>query len=224
MLVTPSEEAGPLGDTDWSNLLALPGPARELLQLVPARGGFEVALDRRWHVMSDSSDGVVLRFVDSGDLLAQCNISDLTPLPTGKQVGLEAFQQDVRRAIGERFEQFEHASQGEDDAGRRLLRVAAVGRVEDIPIRWVYYHISNEAGRRAAQVFTMEAELAERLGDAEHRLVGGFQFAEQNQTAQAGSTASTKPTAKPAAKPISAQKSPAASNRQTGRARAAAKR
>ena len=52
--------------------------------------------------------GVVLRFVDSGDLLAQCNISDLTPLPTGKQVGLEAFQQDVRRAIGERFEQFEH--------------------------------------------------------------------------------------------------------------------
>ena len=107
--------------------------------------------------------------------------------------------------IGQRFEQFEHASQDEDDEGRRLLRVSAVGRVEDVPIRWVYFHVSDEQGRRAAHVFTMEAELAERLGGADHMLVGGFRFAERKQITKTDTTASSGPAA--------SDKTPPAANR-----------
>jgi hypothetical protein len=213
MLVTAGGDSSQLRAREWSDLLAMPAQARRMLELTPAPGGFQVTLDRRWHVMSDSSDGVVLRYVDNGDLLAQCNISNLSRLPAGKQVGLEAFQRDVQRAIGQRFGQFEHASQSEDEAGRRLLRVSAVGQVEDVPIRWIYYHISDQQGRCAAHVFTMEGELAERLAGADHTLISGFQFAARQPEAQDQSTASTEPAAdapaSPAA-PIKTGKRPAA--------------
>lgn len=218
MLIAPHKDSSPLSEVDWQSLLAFEAPAREMVVYTPEEGGYELFHDRRWHVTSDGADGTRLRFVDNGDLLAQCNISELTPLSAGKQVGLEQFQQDVRRAVGQRFGQFEQASQETDEQGCHVLRVAALGKVEEVVIRWVYYHISNKAGRRAAYVFTMEADLAERFAEADQTLVSSLQFTERKKAQRLDPTATAAPHAKPKGATTSA------SNRRTTRSAKTANR
>ena len=96
MLISPLKESSPLSDVDWTDLLATSDGARQLLGFAPAAGGFELVHDRRWHVVAENPDGAIFRYVDNGDLLAQCKISELTPLAAGKQIDLEQFQSDVQ--------------------------------------------------------------------------------------------------------------------------------
>jgi hypothetical protein len=147
-----------------------------LLTFDSTAGGFQLLHDRRWHIMIDRRDVTVLRFVDQGDLVAQCNISRLPDLPAGKQLQLEELQADVKQTLGQNFGHLIEASQANTDDGLRVLRVVAAGVVADLPIQWVYYHISNDRGQRAACVFTLEAKLVERFAAADQTLASGFQF------------------------------------------------
>ncbi len=146
-----------------------------LLTFDSTAGGFRLMHDRRWHVMMDRRDVTVLRYVDQGDLVAQCNISRLPDLAAGKQLQLEELQADVKQTLGQNFGHLVEASQATDD-DLRVLRVVASGVVSDLPIQWVYYHISNNRGQRAACVFTLEAKLVERFAAADQTLTSGFQF------------------------------------------------
>ena len=112
--------------------------------------------------------------------------------------------------MGKRLEQLQYANQDTDSQGRRILQVAALGVIDEVPIRWVYYHISNPEGRRMAYVFTMEADMAERFAGADQVLVGGLEFTARAETpeptpAAASSKprqpASTQPPPRAAAKP-----------------------
>lgn len=165
-------------------------PSAQLLQFTSETGGFELRHDRRWHVMADINKTAVLRFVDQGDLVAQCNISGLADYPAGKQLALEEFRGDIQRALGDKFSQFAEVSQ-EASEGRRVLRVVAVGIVSELPIQWVYYHVSNDAGRRVAAVFTLETEFAERVRGPEDELIGSLRFSKAENVRRETATLAT---------------------------------
>ena len=55
----------------------------------------------------------------------------------------------------------------------------------EIPIQWVYYHISDDQGRRAALAFTFESKLVERFAEADRTLVETFQFTPRRQPTEA---------------------------------------
>jgi hypothetical protein len=46
----------------------------------------------------------------------------------------------------------------------------------DIPIRWIYYHISDVQGRQVAITFTIEQQLVERFADADKAIVEALRF------------------------------------------------
>ncbi|MCA9248579.1 MAG: hypothetical protein KDA42_15745, partial [Planctomycetales bacterium] len=69
------------------------------------------------------------------------------------------------------FQQIVSAAEYSDDAGQLVYRVVARGEVEKLPIEWRYYLIASPNGRRTALAFTVEGELAERLGNADRELV-----------------------------------------------------
>jgi hypothetical protein len=117
----------------------------------------------------------ILRLIDRGDLIAQCNISPLPSLATGQQLTLEAFQEDVKRTLGKSFGQIVEAAQ-ESGEGQRILRVIVSGTASDLPIQWSYYHLSDNAGNRLALVFTIEGSLIERYAQVERELVSGLQI------------------------------------------------
>ncbi len=138
--------------------------------------GFRVVLDPRWRTIIDRSEVAVLRLVDQGDVIAQCNVSSLPPLEAGRRLQLEEFQKDIQKALGENFGSFLEASQSESPSGLRVLRVSAAGEASELAIHWIYYHVSNDDNLRLSYVFTMEADKAERFAGADTQFTANLEL------------------------------------------------
>lgn len=176
--------AAPLAELSDQTLAGLPlkaDPGATLIEYTNAAGGFQLAHDRRWHILLERPDLTVLRLVDRGDLIAQCSIAPRAPLPAEQRLTLAAFQEDVRRALGQQFEQIVEAGEEVDDSGLVMLRVLVAGVAGEIPIQWTYYHLSDPQGRSATLVFTLESSLLERFAAMDRELIAGFRFLEQPQ-------------------------------------------
>lgn len=174
--IAPLEESKHLSRTDIDKVDFLADPASNPLVHESPTGGFRLILDRRWHAVHDETKLLTLRFVDRGDLLAQCNVAPMERASPGEHVSLERFQADIREALGKNFGQFVRATEGKDDLGRVIYRVVANGKVSDLAIEWHYYLVAERNGQQVAFAFTLEEGLVERFGDNDRLLVGGVEF------------------------------------------------
>jgi hypothetical protein len=150
-----------------------------LLRLESQLGGFGLLHARDWQTMVDRHDVTILRMIDQGELIAQCNISSLPDLAAGKRVQLPEFQADIEKALGKNFGQFVEASQQNSESGHRVLRAVVSGLASELPIQWIYYHISDDNGRQAALVFTMDAKVVEKFAGADQSIIGTFAFVDR---------------------------------------------
>jgi hypothetical protein len=176
MIAAPIRSASEVNDQALANLPTKAGSDSTLIEFAAESAGYGLMHDRRWNVMVDRHDVTILRMVDRGDLIAQCNISRLPQLAKGEQLTLEAFQEDVKKTLGKNFGQIAEASQEVSDGGIRTLRVIVSGNTADIPIQWTYYHLSDDAGNRASLVFTIEGSLIERFAQIDRELIAAFRF------------------------------------------------
>lgn len=167
----PSEISPELADPALPALLAKDRAGQALLDFKAEKAGIALLHDRRWNVMVDRFDTVILRLIDRGELIAQCNITRLPALEKGKQLALAEFQRDVEQTLSKNRAQIVEATQSQSDDGRRVLRVVVSGTASELPIQWVYYHVSGTSGHRASLVFTMEARLVERFAQIDRELV-----------------------------------------------------
>jgi hypothetical protein len=174
--VTPASEVAELSDRALEGLeLATDGAAPPLL-FESTAAGFAFLYEPRWQITGTKTDSIVMRLVDRGELVAQCNVSVLPKLNVEQPLTLEMFQKEVQQSLGKNFGLFERAAERESPGGLRMLHVVAVGTVSELPITWNYYLLINQAGQRAAISFTMENALADRFGQADQLVVDGFQF------------------------------------------------
>jgi hypothetical protein len=185
VVIEPLEQSDHLGDRQLRDLALDPNTGASLLVFESRRGNFRLVHDRRWRSMVDRHNLSVLRFVDRGDLVAQCNVSELADVEPGKHMALESFQQEVQRSLGDKFGQIVEASQFDTDEGTRVLRVQAAGSASEIPVIWIYYHVSNDSGRRAALAFTLQADLLERFAESDKTMVETFEFTPRPQPSEA---------------------------------------
>lgn len=167
----PSADAGELSDAAVAKLKPNTDSSQTWLEFKAEKAGVEFFQDRRWRVMVDRFDTVILRLVDRGDLIAQCNITRLPSLPKGEHLSLSTFQKDVEQTLGKNLGQIVEAAQSETDQGLRILRITVAGTASELPIQWTYYHASDDAGNRASLVFTMEAKLVERFAHVDRELI-----------------------------------------------------
>jgi hypothetical protein len=178
--IEPRERSERLADAAIEGLDLEPTDAATRLTCESAEGGWRFAHDRRWYLVTSQRDLTVLRMIDRGELVAQCNIAPLPRVETGKQATLEQFQNDVKEALGKEFGQFVKASQRADEKKHRVLHVVAQGVVSELPIQWHYYLIANEQGEQIVFTFTVEASLAERLGQSDRDVVDSFTFLDRD--------------------------------------------
>lgn len=189
MLVSPLE-----GE---SRLSAIPqeiaqqdAPQAAHLRFASETAGLEILHDRHWHLTEERPQRATFRLIENGKVIAQCNLSRLPALPNGKQLALEEFQSDIQQALGDQFAEFESATKNVRNDGQPALRVTARGIIEGVPIRWIYYHVSNPSGQRAAYVFTLADELQEKFAQRDRLLVDSIRFTAAN----ARTAANNKPT------------------------------
>ena len=148
--------------------------------------GVNLTHERRWHIFHQSPTVAVLRFVDRGSLLAQCNVSPIGPAKAGDHISEKQFQQDVQQAIGADFRKLESAEVvPPKQTGLFIYRVVASGEtrqanakkeVQVLPVQWMYFLVAHPDGRQMVLVFTIENELLEKFERHDFELAWGLAF------------------------------------------------
>jgi hypothetical protein len=174
--IAACETPAVLAEARASSLKTTPDAATRLLRYVAVEQGFELVHEPQWRIVADQPNLAVLRLLEEGDMVAQCNISRLTPLAVGEQLTLEGFQADLKRSLGGSLQEFVEGSESLNESGLRVLRVTAAAMVADVPIHYVFYHVSDDRQNRVSLAFTMDAELAERFARSDDMLVGSLLF------------------------------------------------
>lgn len=139
-------------------------------------GRFELVHETGWRPIEDGPDGLVMRLVDHGALVAQCSITALPRVAAATPPTIADVERDLGRSLAGQFGTVEHSSEATRTDGVRIVRVVAGGRAGDLPFRWVHAVLTDDEGHRLAVTCLLEAALATRFGEADRRLVDGIRL------------------------------------------------
>lgn len=156
---------------------------KQAFLLQPEGALFSVIHSPQWRIIAAEKEAAVLRYIQNGNMLAQCNIVRLPNRPADRPLKLAEFEGEVRKMIKDQETlSFQSSQETETSTGHATLRVAVEGYESDVRIQWLYYHISNEEGVCVTCVFTMEKKLSDQFGKADQTFVNRFKLANQRQT------------------------------------------
>src|SRR5436190_2804993 len=125
-----AEHPARLTDKDLVGLPIEPNAANRLLLLEAPAWSLRIYHDRRWHLFHQSSDMALLRLLEQGGFVAQCNIKKLAQAEPGQHVSEEQFQTDIRQTLGKNFQEIVQSEKLKLKDGLFVFRVVAVGSVD----------------------------------------------------------------------------------------------
>jgi hypothetical protein len=160
----PSSLDGPLSGNRVEAIPIVPEPGQLELQF-DSPWNFHFACDRGWHLFHQTKDVAVLRLVEKGSLIAQCNVSKVPQVAPGSHTPEQTFQNDVRTALAGQLQQIVKAEQLETNDGRWLYRVTGTGMSNSRPMTWYYYLCASPDGRQVAFAFSLETRLVEQFAN-----------------------------------------------------------
>ncbi len=177
VLRRPARLVPELNDVALANLALDTTPQRQLLQLVSPDGKYNLLHDRLWHTYWDDPKLVVLKRLDKGKVVAQCNLAVGPNAGKGRHQDLGQFRDDLRRSLKQRFVQFLGAGEVEGDpAGGFRYKVGVQGREGEIGVLWNYYLVASPNGDQLLATFTMAEEDAAAFGAQDLEMIGSLQW------------------------------------------------
>jgi hypothetical protein len=152
-------------------------PQRELLRLT-APGGKSILLhDRHWHSFWDDPKLTVLKRLEAGRVVAQCNLAVGPPAGKGRHQDHNQFRDDIRRALKERFGHFLGAGLVDGDpAGGFRYKVGVQGREGQLGVIWFYYLLAGPDGDQLLATFTLAEDCVKAFGDQDLEMIGSLQW------------------------------------------------
>jgi hypothetical protein len=169
--------------------IPLEPPAEELLlRFDAAPWGVKLAHDRKWYVFQALLEGtpqvLILRLMEQGSLICQCNVSPIAAAAPGEHTPLERFEADIQRALGDKFKRIATRERIPSDDGRTLLRVVAEGEMKVmsdkgavmIPTTWIYYLCAGRSGKQVSFVFVIEPAYMPLLAGRDAAMVNSLRF------------------------------------------------
>jgi hypothetical protein len=161
-------------------------PPGALTQLMfHAAWNVEFRHDREWHVFQQSEQVAVLRLMERGEFVAQCNLAPVRAANRGEHVPENQFQNDIRTSLGTRLKKIEKAETIPTGDDRFLYRVTATGESNKTPITWIYYLCAAPSGLQTSFVFAVETSLREKLGNRDLEMLKSLRFVEQPKPTEA---------------------------------------
>ncbi len=179
LVVTRQSAVAPatLGDAALAGIRLDITPQRELLQVVSPSGKASLLHDRHWHILWDDPKLTILKRMDRGQVVAQCNLTLGPTVAKGRHQDPAQFREDVRRALKQRFGQFLGAGEVEGDpAGGFRYKVAVQGHEGNLGIVWFYYLIASSAGEQLLATFTLAADHAAAFGEEDLEMIGSLRW------------------------------------------------
>ncbi len=176
MVLEPRTDAGKLSDGELVSMRGTAHWDNQQLAYHSAVLGVSLQHDQHWFVTAEDDRATVLRRVHRGELIAQCNVSALPDIKKGKAITLSQFQEDIKKNLGTNFGTFVNAGESTSRRGHLVYRVEVAGTASELPVRWIYYSLTDTQGHRLALVFTMEGDLVQSFGAADREIVEHLAF------------------------------------------------
>jgi hypothetical protein len=169
--VDPLSEVEGIADDQLAKIAGADAALETRLLFEDKEAGLRFLSDRQWYITSEESERMVLRRVDGGEFIAQCNVIVRPERQEGRQATLAEFERDIRFSLGERFDSLVSTDQWTNEAGLLCYRMVVHGHVDDLPVEWRYYLAAPSAGKSVALAVSVEPRFTEQLGDADRALV-----------------------------------------------------
>lgn len=155
-----------------------PEPAGLLLTLATP---WRLALlhNRNWHLFHETADLVMLRLLEHGALIGQCNIGPAPTVAAGESTSEDVYRQEVAAAIASRGGSVAESEVFRTESGWRVHHVraltetnppAASGAVKDT-VYWDYYLCTWKTGEQFALAFTHTRADDARFGSADRDIL-----------------------------------------------------
>jgi len=172
-----AEPSPPLSDAALAGLSLDVTPERELLRMTAPGGKSTLIHDRRWHTFWEDPRLTILKRLDGGQVIAQCNLMVGPVAGKGRHQDPNQFRDDIRRALKQRFVQFLGAGEVEGDpAGGFRYKVGVQGREGDLGIVWYYYLIASPEGDQLLATFTLAEDHMKTFGGQDLEVVGSLRW------------------------------------------------
>jgi len=186
VLRRPARLVPELNDAALANLALDTSPQRQLLQLVSPDGKYNLLHDRQWHTYWDDPKLIVLKRLDKGKVVAQCNLAAGPAAGRGRHQDLAQFRDDLRRSLKQRFVQFLGAGEVDGDpAGGFRYKVGVQGREGELGVLWNYYLLASPEGDQLLATFTLAEEDAAAFGAQDLEIIGSLQWSSPTAAAKA---------------------------------------
>jgi hypothetical protein len=181
-LPTPPAE---LTDGALAGVPLSPPPGLDLLEFVAPDGRYRLLHDRAWHLFWDDSRLAVLKRLDRGELVAQCNLAVGPEAGPGRHQDPQQFRADIQKALGARFGRFAAAGELDDADGTYRYKVAVQGQEGAQEVLWYYYLVASPAGAQLLGTFTLNVADQARFGEQDLKLMGSLRWGDPKAAAPA---------------------------------------
>jgi hypothetical protein len=173
----PAEPSEPLSDAALANVPLAISRQSELLRVTAPGGRATLLVDRDWHIFWEDSRLSVLKRLDGGQVIAQCNLMAAPSAGKGRHQDPGQFQDDIRRGLKERFVRFLGAGEigGHPDGGFRY-KVGVQGREGNLGVIWYYYLLAGAEGDQLLATFTLAEDHARPFGEQDVDLIGSLRW------------------------------------------------
>ena len=175
---TPLAEA-PKALTD-AELAAVPKgdvpPALTLLRHADPKGNYSLVYARDWHITGQTDQFLILRLLEKGEFVAQATVALWKKADAGKHTPAEDFKRAVNAAPGWTVARVLEDAETTTPDGRWLYRIAAEGKMEELPVVQCFHLLAGPQGDQAAVTFAMKPEKVKAVGTRDRELVNAITF------------------------------------------------
>jgi hypothetical protein len=173
----PAENPPELTDEVLAGIPAGPDPLREELLMVAPGGRYTLRHDRDWHTYWADTRLTVLKRLDRGVVVAQCNLMVGPNAGKGRHQDLDQFRSDIKRALGSRFSEFHGEGEVDGEQAEAFrYKVGVRGREGELPVLWYYYLLASPDGDQILATFTLAEAQAKAFADQDVRLAGSLKW------------------------------------------------
>ena len=156
-------------------------------------GAFQIIFEPRWKLIAGESDSAIMRFIDHGQLVTQCNVVLLPARPANQPLALDKFELEIAKKMdANKRAEVITSNQKRTRNGLSALSVVVEGEEEGLPVNWFYYHLSAKDGRQITFVFTLAKSVAVEAKGVADQLINEFRF--MNKVAKKSTARATKTT------------------------------
>jgi hypothetical protein len=174
--ISPIDQPQALTDAELMLITTKPTPSVMQLKYDGGKGPWRFSHDRSWYVYQDDPQTTVLRKLENGDLIAQCNVADMGTVDLQTMTTLEKFEQDLIAGLGNSFGKVAAKEEYADKRGCKVYKVTLDGVVDDLSLRWIYHLITDKSGKQTIVVFVVEAAMLDQFARADSVLLETYRM------------------------------------------------